>query len=227
MRVLVVEDDTQLNIAISRYFEKNNFEVTSLKDGLEAIDYIDKATYEKVTPFDLYVVDINLPNINGLDIVKHIRSTDIKTPIIIITASLEIQNLTTAYENGCNEYIKKPFHLKELEIRLKRLINLEQSSKMIRFEDEFYYDRDKTQFVFKNQPIELRYKEKRFCELLIKNINQVVPNSVIYDYVWDDKDNDSYPLRQLVNSIRRKLPFEIIQTKVKEGYFISSLKKSF
>lgn len=156
MKVLIVEDDTQLNIAISKYFQKNNFNTVSVKCGLEAVKYIDN------DGFDLYVIDINITNVNGLDIVSHIRNTDLKTPIIIITASLEIQNLTTAYENGCSEYIKKPFHLKELEVRVNRLIDMNTSSKIIQFENDFYYNQNTNQFFYKNQPIELRYKEKRF-----------------------------------------------------------------
>lgn len=103
MKVLIVEDDTQLNIAITKYFHKNNFNTVSVKCGLEAVDFIDNYS------FDLFIIDINVPNVNGLDILSHIRSSDIKTPVIIITASLEIQNLTNAYESGCSEYIKSLF----------------------------------------------------------------------------------------------------------------------
>ncbi|NQY54116.1 MAG: response regulator, partial [Campylobacteraceae bacterium] len=110
MKVLLVEDDTQLNTTIASYLETIPFEVTSAEDGEEAIDIIDDNI------FDLYLIDINIPTISGLDLLKYIRQTDIHVPIIIITASLEINNLTEAYDKGCNEYLKKPFHLKELEV---------------------------------------------------------------------------------------------------------------
>lgn len=213
MKVLVIEDDTQLNTAISEFFKLKSFEVVSIKDGVNAIDKIDHQS------FDLYVLDINIPKINGLDILKHIRKTDLNTPVIVITASLEIQNLTTAFENGCSEYIKKPFHLKELDIRINNLLHLTQSKEIV-INDNFVYDMNKEEFLYENKPIRLRYKEKRFCAILMKHINTVVPNEMIYDYVWEGEVKESYPLRQLLVDLRKKLPFDIIQTKIREGYII-------
>jgi len=103
MKVLMVEDDIQLNATITKFLELLSFEVNSTIDGEEAISIIDKSN------FDMYLIDINLPNINGLDIVKYIRKKDITTPIIMITASLEVDNFITAYDNGCSEYIKNHF----------------------------------------------------------------------------------------------------------------------
>ena len=215
MRVLIIEDDVQLNIAISEFFRIKAFDVVSIKDGLSAIDQIDNGN------FDLYIIDINLPRINGLDLLKHIRKTDLHTPIIIITASLEIQNFSTAFENGCSEYIKKPFHLKELDIRINNLLALNKPE-IITLNDELTYDLSKEAFYYQNKPIQLRYKEKRFCALLIKHINTVVPNTLIHDYVWEGEIKETYPLRQLLVELRKKLPFDIIQTKIREGYIIES-----
>ena len=131
MNVLLVEDDFQLNATINSYLETLDFTVVSAEDGEEAIDYIDEKH------FDLYLIDINIPFINGLELLKYIRQTNIHVPIIIITASLEINNLTQAYTDGCNEYLKKPFHLKELEVRINKLMKLDVST--IKFSDDFYY----------------------------------------------------------------------------------------
>lgn len=215
MNVLIIEDDTQLNIAITRFFEIKNYNTTSLKDGLVAIDYIDS------DGFDLYIIDINLPGINGLDLLNHIRKKDLNTPVIIITASLEIENLTNAYEKGCSEYLKKPFHLKELEVRLNRLLNTDESE-IIHFDDGLFYNKNQALFYYANKPIELRHKEKRFCELLISHINKVVSVETIEHYVWENEEKTIYPLRQLVAELRRKLPIELIKTKVKEGYIIEN-----
>jgi DNA-binding response OmpR family regulator len=217
MNVLIIEDDTQLNTAICEYCKLKSFNATSIKDGLDAIDKIDS---EK---FDLYIIDINVPHVNGLEILKHIRKTDLKTPVIIITASLEIQNLTTAFDNGCSEYIKKPFHLKELDIRIMNLLSLQSTDKII-LGDDFYYDLNKEVFMHKNKRIQLRYKEKRFCTILMKHHNTIVPNNRIYDYVWEGEVKESYPLRQLLVELRKKLPFDIIQTKIREGYMIETQK---
>ena len=113
--VLIIEDDIQLNLVVSEYFKLKGFNTLSIYDGMEAIEAIDNLCNTNIS---LYVVDINLPNYNGIDILKYIRQTDLQTPIIIITASLEIENFIEAFDNGCSEYIKKPFH-----ISMKRFIN--------------------------------------------------------------------------------------------------------
>lgn len=217
MKVLIIEDDVQLNIAISEFCKIKSFDIVSIKDGLHALDQIDSGH------FDLYIIDINIPRINGLDLLKHIRKTDLDTPIIIITASLEIQNFSTAFENGCSEYIKKPFHLKELDIRINNLLSLNKPA-MITLNDELTYDLNREEFYYQNRPIKLRYKEKRFCAILMKHINTVVPNDMIYDYVWEGEIKETYPLRQLLVELRKKLPFDIIQTKIREGYMIETQK---
>lgn len=217
MRVLVIEDDVQLNIAINEFFKIKAWDTVSVKDGLDAIDLIDHIN------FDLYIIDINIPRISGLDLLRHIRKTDLTTPVIIITASLEIQNFAAAFENGCSEYIKKPFHLKELDIRINNLLALKNSA-TITIAKELTYDLHNEEFVYQNDPISLRYKEKKLCALLMKHINTVVPNEMIYDYVWEGEVKESYPLRQLLVELRKKLPFDIIRTKIREGYMIESQK---
>ena len=217
MKVLIIEDDAQLNIAISEFCKLKAFDIVSVKDGLKALDQIDNEH------FDLYIIDINIPRISGLDLLKHIRKTDLDTPVIIITASLEIKNFSTAFENGCSEYIKKPFHLKELDIRINNLLALNQPVTMI-VNDELAYDLSREEFYYQNKPIRLRYKEKRFCAILMKHINTVVSNEMIYDYVWEGEIKETYPLRQLLVELRKKLPFDIIQTKIREGYIIETQK---
>ncbi|MCJ8325926.1 MAG: response regulator transcription factor [Campylobacterales bacterium] len=212
MKVLLVEDDTQLNTTIASYLETIPFEVTSAEDGEEAIDIIDDNI------FDLYLIDINIPTISGLDLLKYIRQTDIHVPIIIITASLEINNLTEAYDKGCNEYLKKPFHLKELEVRINRLINTKQST--IKFSNNFYYCENKKSFYFENKIIEIRKKEKRFLNVLINNIGKIVETQRIIEYVWENEIKEQYPIRQLVNGLRKKLPLDIIKTQIGVGYKI-------
>ena len=215
MKVLIIEDDVQLNIAISEFCKLKAFDIVSVKDGLKALDQIDNEH------FDLYIIDINIPRISGLDLLKHIRKTDLDTPVIIITASLEIKNFSTAFENGCSEYIKKPFHLKELDIRINNLLALNQPVTMI-VNDELAYDLNREEFYYQNKPIRLRYKEKRFCAILMKHINTVVSNEMIHDYVWEGEIKETYPLRQLLVELRKKLPSDIIQTKIREGYMIET-----
>jgi len=116
MNVLLIEDDIQLNTTITNFLKSTSKDVVSVMDGEIAIDTIDNNN------FNLFIIDINIPHINGLDIVKYIRQKETMTPIIMITASMELSNFQKAFQNGCNEYIKKPFFLEELEIRINNLI---------------------------------------------------------------------------------------------------------
>lgn len=213
--IVVIEDDIQLNLVISKYFMMRNCNIISIYDGINAIEEIDENKN-----VDLYVIDINLPSYSGIDILKYIRKTDIETPIIIITASLEIQNFVEAFDSGCNEYIKKPFHIKELEIRVNKLLKINENS--ISFIGEFSYNLKSKTLHFEEQEIVLRNKEKRLIEILIQNLNKVVPLDIICDYVWEGEIRENYPLRQLLAELRKKLPMDIIKTKSRQGYLIES-----
>ncbi|RLA82408.1 MAG: DNA-binding response regulator [Epsilonproteobacteria bacterium] len=215
MNILIAEDNKPLCKEIKKYCECNSHNVVFVYDGILAVEEIEKNN------FDLYILDINLPSMNGLDIIKYIRSTDIDTPIIIITASDKLETIQNAYAYGCNEYIKKPFFLQELEIRIRNVVT-KKIEKCINFADDFYYNMKENNFYHNDKIIELRYKEKRFINLLMKNIGSVVKNSLIHDYVWESDIKDNYPLRQLVAELRRKLPLEIIITKPKEGYLVEN-----
>jgi len=201
MRILIVEDDIQLNATITKFLELLSFEVNSTIDGEEAISIIDKSN------FDMYLIDINLPNINGLDIVKYIRKKDITTPIIMITASLEVDNFITAYDNGCSEYIKKPFHLKELEIRIENLLNKHQSD-ILTINERVTYNFEYEELKIDEVTIRLRKKVNRLLQILLKNINHTVKTEDIIDYVWENEIKENYPLRQLITDLRKELNLE-------------------
>jgi len=201
MKVLMVEDDIQLNATITKFLELLSFEVNSTIDGEEAISIIDKSN------FDMYLIDINLPNINGLDIVKYIRKKDITTPIIMITASLEVDNFITAYDNGCSEYIKKPFHLKELEIRIENLLNKHQSD-ILTINERVTYNFKYEELKIDEVTIRLRKKVNRLLQILLKNINHTVKTEDIIDYVWENEIKENYPLRQLITDLRKELNLE-------------------
>lgn len=216
-QVYIIEDDVQLNLVVSNFFSIKGFEVVRLFDGLEAIESIDKGGVIDVA---LYIIDINLPTVSGLEILHYIRERDVQTPIIMITASLEVENFLDAFDAGCSEYIKKPFHIKELQLRVEKLLH--QDRDMIRLGSDFFYDYTKKSFLHLDKEIVLRNQESRLIELLVQNKNRVVPQEIIYDFVWGDEMRESYPLRQLVADLRKKIPYDILKTKVKQGYILVS-----
>jgi len=203
--VLLVEDDTQLNKVVKKILEHKGFIVTTCEDGKCAKELIEKKD------FDLYLIDINIPYVDGIELVKIIKSLNKRGNIIMITASLEEENFEKAYEYGCDDYIKKPFHMTELEVRIRHLLK-----ETLRFDDYEY--NFKTGDLFKNSiPLNLRKKEKKLLEILLKNKNLTVSNDVIVKHVWgEDKKNP--PIRQLVNELRKKFDKDYIKTVVGLGY---------
>lgn len=199
MKILLIEDDITLNSTITDYLKFKGNDIISLEEGDKAIDTIDK------TNFDLYIIDLNIPNINGLEIVKYIRQKDTLTPIIMITASMELENFKIAYQNGCDEYIKKPFYLEELEIRIDKLLSKKsEKNSIIQISNTITFDMEYEELIIDGQIKKLRKKEKRLLSLFLQNINKTVSIEIIENYVWENEIKESYPIRQLVNDLRKE-----------------------
>lgn len=198
MNILIIEDDLTLNELITDYLKLNDNVVVSLEDGINATGIIDKRI------FDLYIIDIDIPHISGLEIVKYIRQKDISTPIIMITASMELENFKTAYQNGCDDYIKKPFYLEELEIRINKLLSKKLNDcSIIKISDNITYNTEYEELVVNKEIKRLRKKEKRLLCLFLQNINKTVSNEVIENYVWENGIKEFHPIRQLVNDLKK------------------------
>ncbi len=206
--VLLVEDSLQMMKIIKRILEDNDFLVTFVDDGSKALELIKKNDY------DFYLIDINIPGIDGLELVKFIREEKQEGNILMVTAAAEGYYFEKAYEYGCDDYIKKPFHAAELEVRIKHLL---EKKKSIKFDDyEFVFESDD---LFKNRhPINLRKKEKKLLHLLLKNVNFTVSNDKIIKYVWGNDIKKAPPVRQLVNELRKKFDKDYIKTVVGVGY---------
>jgi len=196
VKVLLLEDDIQLNTTISHFLQSINYEVTSILDGEVAIDTIDKEG------FNLFIIDINVPTINGLEIVKYIRQKDLRVPIVIITASIELNNFKSAFEYGCSEYIKKPFFLEELEIRINNLL-FKSDENIISISKNISYNMEYEELRIGEEVIKLRKKERRLLTILLQNINHTVDNETLCSYIWENEIKQSYPLRQLVSELRK------------------------
>jgi DNA-binding response OmpR family regulator len=196
VKVLLIEDDIQLNTTISNFLQSISYKVVSVLDGEVAINTIDKED------FNLFIIDINIPTINGLEIVKYIRQKDLNTPIVIITASIELNNFKSAFEYGCSEYIKKPFFLEELEIRINNLL-CKRIENIINISQNISYDVEYEELKIDNEVIKLRKKERRLLTILLQNLNHTVDNETLCSYIWENEIKQSYPLRQLVSELRK------------------------
>jgi len=210
MKLMLVEDEYLLNKAISTYLREKGFEVESFLDGLEAVDAITRE-------YDLFVLDIDIPQINGIDVLEQIRMLYPTTPVIMISATIDMAMITKAYTKGCSDYLKKPFDIKELELKIMaftRTVNEE-----IDLGEKLYYNKHAQQLNYLDSVITLTSKEDAFLSLLIENRGQVMSHEQIEFAVWGGSLETAHP-RQLVNRLRKKLPVDIIQSRVGKGYMI-------
>lgn len=213
MKIALIEDDIQLSTTIRTFLEIKGHHVTAVVEDKDILPFLDSRA------FDLYIIDINLPRYNGIELTEYIRKKDIRTPIIIITASIELENLKNSFKSGCNEYIKKPFHLEELEIRIENVLGQKTAEKTM-LAPHAFYDFNQQELCIEGECRKLRKKERRLLEVLLHHLNQTVSSETIENYVWENEIKDTYPLRQLVNDLRKRLGHyeDLIVTERGVGY---------
>jgi diguanylate cyclase (GGDEF)-like protein len=206
MKILLLEDDISLNKAINKVLELDHHTVDTFIDGEDIIGSFDKG-------YDLYILDINVPNISGLELLDIILDHNDQAKVIMISSNTDVQSLETAYDLGCVDYLKKPFHIAELRAKINRLkISREHLASGIKLKSE-------------NDP--LAKKEKRLLNLLLDNISLVVKYEMIENYVYENKPMSMDALRALVRRLRSKLSDDIIENIIDVGYTISNVPSYF
>ncbi len=212
MKIFLVEDDVLLNEAITMTFSSLGYSVTSFDDGKTAFENIDKT-------YDLFIVDINLPNVNGIELVKEIKKIYKEANIFIMSADIDIQTIIKAYDIGCIDYIKKPFDIREIIAKIKHTLKIPIGNVKFKNCELSFYNRDKQVFVYGDEEIRLTNKELLLLEILIKNANNIVSNEQIEDYVWGESFKNGH-VRQLVAKLRKKIPCNIIENHSSNGYIV-------
>jgi len=205
---MLIEDEYLLNKTIKTYLSSKGFEVVSFLDGLEALNNISDG-------FDLFIIDIDIPKITGIEILEHIRKIYPNLPVIIISATIDMEIITQAYTKGCNDYLKKPFDIKELELKI--LAFTRSFSDEVQLSNNLIYDKNAQIVKHDDATIKLTNHENKFISILIENRGNTVNHSSIESAIWD---SETPHLRQLVNRIRKKIPFDIIKNHLGEGYII-------
>jgi len=210
MRLMLVEDEYLLNKTIKTYLETKNYKVDSYTDGLEALDEVAKG-------YDLFILDIDIPNISGIELLEQIRKIYQTTPIIIMSATIDMNMITKAYTKGCNDYLKKPFDIKELALKIEAFTRT--VDKFVVLQESLLYNKNSNTLSYENREILLSSHEQRFISLLLQNRGSIVTHEQLEFVIWG-VDEAVPHLRQLVSRLRKKLPLDVIQNRVGEGYFI-------
>ena len=220
MRILVVEDEKDLNNIITKHLKKNNFSVDSVFNGEEALEYLEYGTY------DLIVLDIMLPKLNGYEVVKKLRENKNETAVLMLTARDSIDDKIKGLDLGADDYLIKPFDFGELLARIRALVRRKYGNISNTMEiDDLCIDIAKKTVVRGGKNIELTGKEYEVLEYLIQNKGHVLSRDKIRDSVWDyGYEGESNIIDVLIKNIRKKIDIgnskQLIHTKRGLGYVL-------
>ena len=214
MKILLLEDNQKLNEIITKRLKLKNYNVESFTDGALA--------YEKITEgYSCFILDINVPNIDGINILKKIREYYEIIPVIIISASVELDVIKQSSDFGCNDYLKKPFFIDELEIKIEKLCNIQDNK--IFFDENSFFDFKSATIEIDNLQVRLTKKEKLLINLFLSKKNQVITYETIENYVWEGNFVSLESIRSLIRRVRKILIKEFIQTVIDTGYIFKTI----
>ena len=203
MKILLLEDNVNLAEIIKEMLEEKGHNTDWFDDG-------EAALFASVNGYDCFILDIHVTSMDGLMLLKEIRDREKKTPVIIISAHIELETIQKAYMNGCNDFLKKPFYIYELEKKIDLLSP--QHEEYLLLGGYLFNPQDEILYTPEHENIKLTVKERRFLSLLAKTPNIVVANETIEQYVWEGKDVSLMGLRSLIKRLRAKINDKCIET---------------
>ena len=216
MKLLLLEDDAILGDLIYNSLIDKNYEVIHAEDGDQALEFVES---EK---FDLFILDINVPGISGLDLLKEIRGYSITTPAIMITAYQDTSHLKKGFDIGCDDYIKKPFDLEELHQRIKNLakrFSIESESNTLQLSTNTKLIKDKNLIIVDDKSYEIANKENKILTYLFTHKGRTISFDELIQNIWhfDDMPSET-TIRVYIKNLRKILGKDTIKTIRGLGY---------
>ncbi len=226
--ILLLEDDFKMSSEIKLFFARSGFECDVVYDGLLFMKQLKTAVY------DLYILDVNVPSMNGLEVCQTIRKTDAHTPILMLTAFNDVNDKVEALEFGADDYLVKPFHFDELLARVKALLRRggkrqEEEAQhgvvianlRLDFADQKVYREEKE--------IALTQKEYKLLELLVNAKGRTINKQTIAEEVWDiNFETGTNTIEVYINFLRNKVDKDyepkLIHTRPGFGYYLKEIK---
>jgi len=215
-KLLLLEDDANLSETVCEFLESKGYEVTSVYDGQEAEAII----YEH--HFDLFLLDVNVPSLNGFELLSNVRKEGNVTPAIFLTSLNAIEDLEHGYESGCDDYLRKPFALKELLFRIESILKREffhAPSPTLRIDEGIEYDSLNNQLLVNQKSVKLQNKEAKLLKLFLQKKNEVINHEMIMTYLWEyDEQGSDNTLRTYIKNLRKIIGKDRIVSIKKLGY---------
>ena len=216
MKLLIVEDEITLLRALSKGFRKLGYTVDSVEDGEQALDFYFDNQY------NLVVLDLNLPKIDGLDVLKEIRTENKEIPVLILSARSDVQDKIIGLDMGANDYLEKPFHFDELEARVRALLRRDfKTADTIISCGEIKLDTALKKALWCKAEIQLTKKEFGIFEYLMLHRGRIVSGEELIEAVWEsDVDIFTNAFKVHINAMRKKLPENFIKNIKGQGYYV-------
>ncbi len=224
MKILIVEDEQILNDTINKSLKKSGYEVESAFDGIDAMEMIEIESY------DLIILDLNLPHMDGMEILKNLRKEDEETKVLILSARSQIKDKVEGLDAGANDFLQKPFHLDELKARVRSLTrrNFIQKNSEISF-DKIEFDSKNRRVFVDGEELKLTRKEIGILEYLLLNQGRPISQEELIEHVWDSSvDLLSNSIRVHISALRKKLKnklnYDPIENRIGVGYLLRKIK---
>ena len=215
MRILLLEDEYSLRISIKEFLQDLEYEVDDFADGEDAYNAVFSKSY------DLLLLDVNVPSMSGFELLKALRKDENKTPAIFLTSMVDVDSLKEGYKKGCCDYIRKPFDLLELELRINQAYKsfYLDDENIIELSDNLSYDMKIGKLTSMGKEIILRKIERDILSVLIKHKNMLVSMEMFQDEIWGEYVEPA-TIRVQLNNLKQKLPVDIIKNRRGLGYII-------
>jgi DNA-binding response OmpR family regulator len=220
VRILVVEDEKDLADAIANGLSQKGYPVDTAYDGNEALNQFE------INSYDLIILDLNLPGVNGLDICRKIRSEKSKVGILILTARAGLDDRVLGLDLGADDYLIKPFHFPELLARVRAILRREgESRKVILRLDNLVLDPNSCNVLIDDRKLLLTTKELAILEYLMRNSGRVISQEELLEHIWNEDANlFTQTIKVHINNLRNKFKSEgkedLIRTIKGKGYII-------
>ncbi|MCQ6564033.1 response regulator transcription factor [Paenibacillus mendelii] len=202
MRVLVVEDEARMRKALCNGLKKYGYAVDAAVDGEKALELVE------INAYDAVVLDLNLPKIDGIEVLKGIRSMNRELRILILSARAAVEDKIIGLDTGANDYLAKPFHFKELDARIRSLLRRDfiQKDTILTYGD-IKIDTALRSVTVRNHKIELTKKEYSILEYLFMHKDRIVGTEELIEHIWDENKADlfSNSFKVQLNSLKKKL----------------------
>jgi len=201
MRILIVEDEKPLSKILTEILKKNNYIVDAVYDGIDGLDYATSSLYDAI------LLDIMLPKMDGLELLRKLREKGNSTPVLLLTAKSELEDKITGLDYGADDYITKPFETGELLARVRSILRRKDvfvgDTQTFR---DLTIDKNTMSISTENNSIKTSVKEYKILEMLITNCNQIISKEKLIEKIWGYDFNGEYnSVEVYISFIRKKL----------------------